>query len=78
MLGGALVDDDLAHLAVVEHMADVVVLRAQGLGAQVQLGIHLDGLGRGFLVGKNAQVGVEPQTGQGQGLVTHNSWGHDG
>ena len=44
MLGGALVDDDAAHLAVVEHVEDVVVLRQQRLGTEVELGIDLDRL----------------------------------
>src|SRR3990167_7550113 len=84
MLGRAFVDDDLAHLAVVEHMLDIVVVRRQRLRAQAQLGIDLDGLGRVLLVREDAQVGIEAQPGQGQGLqaggVVHGAagWLHQG
>ena len=69
MLGGALVDDDLAHLAVVEHMVDVVVVRQQRLLALVELGVDLDRLRTGLLVLEDAEVGDEAQAGQGQDLL---------
>ncbi|MNT99142.1 hypothetical protein D3C72_2419140 [compost metagenome] len=74
MFGGALVDDDLTHLAVVEHMADVVVLRQQRLGALVELGVHLDRLRRCLLVVQDAQIGVETQAGEGQDLGAGLGW----
>src|SRR3990167_1504477 len=70
VFGGALRDDDLAHLAVVQHMVDVIVVRKQRLGAQTEFGVHLDRLGGGFFRLQNAQVGVKAQARQGQGLVT--------
>src|SRR5690606_10137890 len=78
MLGGALVDDDLAHLAVVEHMADVVVLGQQRLCALVELGVDLDRLRRGDLVVEDAQVGLEAQAGEGEDLVAGGVDGHGG
>src|SRR5574344_2577517 len=68
MLGGALFDDDLAHLAVIEHMADIVVLRAQGLRPLVEFGINLNGLGRGFFVRQDAQIGRKAQPCQSKNL----------
>src|SRR6218665_4002216 len=68
MPGRAFVNDDLAHAAVVEHMADVVVARGQGLQAQAQFGIDPDRLGRRFFAIENAQVGVEAQTGEREDL----------
>ncbi len=79
VLGRAFVDDDLAHLPVVQHVADVVVVRQQGLAALVEFGVHLDGLGRGLLMVEDAQVGIEAQSGEREDLqaavVVH---GHDG
>ena len=69
MLGGAFVDDDFAHLAIVQHVADVVITWQQGLWAEVEFGIHLDGLRRCFLVFQNAQVGIKAQACQREGLV---------
>ena len=68
MLGRALIDDDLAHLAVVQHMGDVVVAGQQRLWAEVELGVDLDRLRRGLFLLQNAQVGVEAQPGEGQDL----------
>jgi MFS family permease len=48
VLRGALVDDDLAHLAVVQHVRDVVVARQQRLRAEVQLGVDRIGCGAVF------------------------------
>src|ERR1035437_613731 len=61
VFGGAFVDDDFAYLAVVQHAANVIVRRQQGLRAQTQFGIHLDRLGRSFLGVKDAQVGIKAQ-----------------
>src|SRR5450830_521735 len=70
VFGGALVDDDLAHLAVVQHTVDVVVVRQQRLGAQAEFGVDLNRLRRGFFKLQNAQVGVKTQTGEREGLGT--------
>ena len=70
MLGRALVDDDLAHLAVVQHMVDVIVVRQQRLRAQAELGIDLNRLRCRFFQLQNAQVGIKTQTGECEGLVT--------
>ena len=70
MLGGAFINDDLAHLAVIEHMVDLVIARQQRLGAKAQFGVNLDRLRRGFLELQNAQAGLEAQAGEGEGLVT--------
>ena len=69
MFGGAFGDDDLAHLAVVEHMVNIVVARQQRLRAQVQFGIDLDRLRRVFFVLQDAEVGVKAQAGEVQDLV---------
>ncbi len=69
VLGRAFIDDDFAHLAVVQHIADVVVARQQGLGAEVEFGVHLNGLGCYFLVFQDAQVGIKAQACEREGLV---------
>jgi hypothetical protein len=43
-------------------------MRQQRLRAQVQFGIDLDGLRRGFFVIQDAQVGVKAQAGEVQDL----------
>ena len=68
MLGSALGDDDLPHLAVIQYMVDVVIARHQRLGSQIQFSIHLYGLRRRFFMLKNAEVGVKTQTSQRQNL----------
>ena len=69
VLGGAFGDDDLAHLAVVEHMADIVVVRQQRLRPEVEFGIDLDRLRRAAFVVEDAEVRIEAQAGDGQGLA---------
>ena len=61
MLGLAFVNDDLAHFAVVKHMADVVVGGQQGLTALVEFCIDLNRLRIGELVRQDAQIGVKAQ-----------------
>ena len=61
MLCGAFINDDLAYLAVVQHTGDVVICWQQRLLTQAELSIHLNGLGRFFIVRKDAQVGVKTQ-----------------
>ena len=61
MLRGAFIDDDFAHLAIVEHIADVVIAGQQWLWAEVQFSIDLNGLGRIFLVLQNAQASVKSE-----------------
>ena len=68
MFGRAFVDDDLPHLAVIQHMVDVVVARQQWLQAEMEFSVDLNRLWRGFFLFKNAQVGVKAQTGQCQYL----------
>ena len=65
----AFVDDDLAHLAVVQHAAYVVVVRQQRLRPKVQFGIHLDRLWRTLFQFQYAQAGVETQAGECQGVL---------
>ena len=64
----AFADDDLPHPAVVQHMVDMVVQWSQGLATQMQLGIDLNRLWRGFFVRQNAQAGIKAQAGQAQNL----------
>src|SRR5690606_6252599 len=71
---GALVDDDLAHLAVVEHVADVVVLGQQRLRALVEFGIDLDRLRRRLFMVEDAQVGVETQAREREDLGAGLRW----
>ena len=70
MFGCAFGDDDLAHLAVVQHVVQLVILGQQRLQAEVEFGIDLDRLRRGFFVRQNAQIGVKAQAGQLKGLMT--------
>jgi hypothetical protein len=54
MLSRAFIDDDFAHLAIVEDVADVVIARKQRLRPEVEFSIDLNGLGRLFFVLQNA------------------------
>jgi hypothetical protein len=61
MDSGALFDDDFANTTVIQHLGDVVIAGQQGLWAEVQLGIHLNGLRFGFLRLQDAKAGIKAQ-----------------
>jgi hypothetical protein len=61
MLSRAFIDDDFAHLAIVEHVADVVISWQQRLRPEVEFCIDLNRLGCLFLVLQNAQAGVKSE-----------------
>ena len=65
----AFIDDDFAHLAVVKYVADIVVTGQQRLRAEVEFGVYLNRLWRGFFVFQNAQVGIKAQACQREGLI---------
>jgi hypothetical protein len=61
MLRGAFIDDDFAHFAIVQYVADIVITRQQRLSAEVEFSIDLNGLRRIFLVLQNAQASVKSE-----------------
>ena len=69
MLCLAFIHDDLPDFAVIEHMADVVIRRHQGLQGLVQLGIDLYGLRVGTLMRQDAEIGIKTQPCKAEGLL---------
>jgi len=69
VIGRAFINDNLAHLAIVEHVTNIIIARLQGLATQMQLNIDLNWLRFLPLVRQHPEAGSKTQPRQTQNLL---------